>query len=372
MKSIILDPGIKDTLLEDARDFLESKAWYAERGIPFRRGYLLHGAPGSGKTSLIHSMAGELGLDIYVITLSRAGLDDTALNELINQLPQRCVALMEDIDAAFTHGLSRDVPPTDQNPAGQQTSIPGGPQAPPTTNKLSLSGLLNALDGVGAQEGRILFATTNKYSSLDPALCRPGRMDLHIEFRNASKYQAEKLFARFYKPDEDLKKESEDDGSSDKSSDSGYESSEGKANSEKAELIPQVKQETHRSRAPNLSNEELKELAAQFAGDLPEREFSMASLQGYLMLYKTRPVEAVKNFEGWVGKEKEEKLAREKEKEESSKAAKEAKEKEEKEKAAKEDPSQSLVKELKEKVAREVREAVQKEVREAMEKAQAP
>ena len=80
-------------------------------------------------------MAGELGLDIYVITLSRAGLDDTALNELINQLPQRCVALMEDIDAAFTHGLSRDVPPTDQNPAGQQTSIPGGPQAPPTTNK---------------------------------------------------------------------------------------------------------------------------------------------------------------------------------------------------------------------------------------------
>lgn len=106
LTSIVLDPGIKDLLHNDARDFLKSKSWYAARGIPFRRGYLLvcsplpaiisrypfmpnlqYGAPGSGKTSIIHSLAGELGLDVYVISLSRVGLDDTALNEIISELP---------------------------------------------------------------------------------------------------------------------------------------------------------------------------------------------------------------------------------------------------------------------------------------------
>jgi chaperone BCS1 len=86
-----------ELVVEDARDFLGSKSWYSERGIPFRRGYLLvsftpllrcsnfrlmdyfskYGAPGSGKTSLIHSIAGELGLNVYIISLSRSGLDDT-------------------------------------------------------------------------------------------------------------------------------------------------------------------------------------------------------------------------------------------------------------------------------------------------------
>lgn len=53
LRSIVLDPGLKDLLIEDAKDFMESKTWYADRGIPFRRGYLLYGAPGSGKTSMI-------------------------------------------------------------------------------------------------------------------------------------------------------------------------------------------------------------------------------------------------------------------------------------------------------------------------------
>lgn len=56
---------------------------------------------------MIHCMAGELGLDVYIVSLSRAGLDDSSLSELVNALPERCVALMEDIDAAFTHGVSR-------------------------------------------------------------------------------------------------------------------------------------------------------------------------------------------------------------------------------------------------------------------------
>lgn len=63
-------------LIADAKDFLASEAWYAERGIPYRRGYLLYGVPGSGKTSLIHAIAGELSLDIYVVSLSAKGYAD--------------------------------------------------------------------------------------------------------------------------------------------------------------------------------------------------------------------------------------------------------------------------------------------------------
>ncbi|KIM90394.1 hypothetical protein PILCRDRAFT_181783 [Piloderma croceum F 1598] len=227
LRSIVLDPGIKDLLIEDAKDFLASKTWYAERGIPFRRGYLLYGAPGSGKTSMIHSLAGELGLDVYVISLSRTGMDDSALSELTSELPERCIALMEDIDAAFQGLENRNLddpsaatlpvsppPPAAgdsqaQPPAQPASGANGGPRPPPVS-RITLSGLLNAIDGIGAHDGRILYATTNKYSALDPALSRPGRMDLHVEFKLASRYQARELFRCFYLPGQDIVDEDED------------------------------------------------------------------------------------------------------------------------------------------------------------------
>jgi chaperone BCS1 len=112
------------------------------------------------------------------------------LSELISTLPEKCIALMEDIDAAFHHGISRESTPPPSSPGSPEPQQVDGPQAgppAPTGSRVSLSGLLNALDGIGAQEGRILFATTNNHGSLDAALCRPGRMDLHIEFHLASK-----------------------------------------------------------------------------------------------------------------------------------------------------------------------------------------
>ncbi len=87
---------------------------------------------------MIHSIAGELGLDIYIISLSRVGLDDSSLDALINELPERCVALMEDIDAAFTRTLNRDDDdssdsgsngPSDAN----KTPKNGGPPPPPSS-----------------------------------------------------------------------------------------------------------------------------------------------------------------------------------------------------------------------------------------------
>jgi len=312
----VLDEGVKDALVDDAKDFLASKSWYAERGIPFRRGYLLvcrpqiqhrpiflflsqYGAPGSGKTSLIHSLAGELGLDVYIVSLSRSGLDDAALAELLNELPERCVALMEDIDAAFTHSVgNRDQSRTRQNEDDEDPNSP--PKRKPedtqqTQSRLSLSGLLNALDGVGAQEGRILFATTNHFDALDPALRRPGRMDWYIEFKLASQYQAGELFKRFYFPIDSDNKTTSEKKEEVQGEKVGEEAATGDQHSQ---TIVNAMRSSHR--IPKMTREELERLATDFAASIPDRRLSMAALQGYLMSYKTRPVQAVKEAAGWV------------------------------------------------------------------------
>ncbi|KAK1218792.1 hypothetical protein PQX77_018502 [Marasmius sp. AFHP31] len=347
LKSIVLDPGRKDTILEDTRDPLKSKKWYTERGTPFRRGYFLMR---SGKTSLIHNLAGELELDVYIISLSRIGLDDSGLNSLINELPERCVALMEDIDAAFTHGLTRELDEEekrlgdkeDEDEDEKKDKEKEEAKVTSPSSRVSLSGLLNALDGISAQEGRILFATTNKYSSLDPALCRPGRMDLHIEFKLASQYQAKKLFKRFYNPNDDAhedddeieektektKRPTKKSSSSDNEKpidDSGYNTSD---SNESSPLLPAssdpspsitVTGSTHQSRrtaGPRLSKSQLEKLATEFAEAIPEREISMASLQGYLMVYKIRPENAVKDVPAWVEGEVKERRDKERKKQE--------------------------------------------------------
>jgi chaperone BCS1 len=334
MRSIILDPGVKDLLLEDARDFLDSKDWYNSRGIAHRRGYLLHGKPGSGKTSLIQAIAGELGLNVYIISLSRAGLDDTTLASAIGELPSRCIALMEDLDAAFHRGITRE----QEDSADDGDDAAGGPKAGPKgppASRITLSGLLNALDGVGAQEGRILFATTNRYNVLDSALIRPGRLDLHIEFKHASTFQIEELFRTFYQPD--IRKEKEKDAAkpasdteevsavavdedvplidldaekpvvaplTPASTRSGSPASEGTPGDSSAHAKAGITVGiSHSTRAPAFTEAQYDQLAEQFGAQIPSDTFSMAALQGYLMSWKIDPRGAVKNVRVWVDKE---------------------------------------------------------------------
>jgi chaperone BCS1 len=253
------------------------------------------------------------------------GLDDSSLNALISSLPEQCIAIMEDVDAAFTHGLTRDTtgteledprhrgregrgrPSSEEDPDDRQGQDRGRNPSESKDARITLSGLLNALDGVSAQEGRILFATTNRYQSLDPALIRPGRMDIHVEFRLASQYQAKELYKRFYFPDAPDEATTDDETSGD----SGYgtpttDDSDGPASpvsSKTASLpdeAPTYNGTTHSERAPKLSKKKIERLAEQFATRIPERKLSMASLQGYLMSYKTRPFQAVDDVDRWV------------------------------------------------------------------------
>ncbi|KAI0033521.1 P-loop containing nucleoside triphosphate hydrolase protein [Vararia minispora EC-137] len=374
LSSIVLNPGVKEMLISDTKDFLKSEKWYADRGIPFRRGYLLYGVPGSGKSSLIHAIAGELMLDIYVVSLSSSWINDSTLTTLMGRVPSRCIVLLEDLDAAFTRSTNRQEKSKKEKEKEKKKDNDSDDETTTTAtthrsrrhrslkadnlsdvNTLTLSGLLNALDGVAASEGRLLFATTNHLERLDPALCRPGRMDVWIEFKNASKWQAKALFRNFF-PSADADAAADDaealeippppsptsstfstlfsDAFSGLSSASGSQSPSLSSTSisrqgsvrgpstpvktEGEQYLPPTMEEhlaaCAQARKP-LSAARLEQLATDFAEAIPDEEFSVAALQGYLLKNKSRPETAASEAAAWVISERQlrEKLRKERE-----------------------------------------------------------
>ncbi|TRY63981.1 hypothetical protein TCAL_00319 [Tigriopus californicus] len=182
IESVVLDANVSRDLVQDVREFLDSSDWYRQRGIPYRRGYLLHGPPGCGKSSFISALAGELEFSIAVLNLSDRSMSDDRLNYRLADAPTNSIILLEDIDAAF---VNRETNP--QLEAAYQG-----------LNRVTFSGLLNAIDGVTSSEGRVIFMTTNYLDRLDPALIRPGRVDLKQYIGHCSESQLLEMFDRFY------------------------------------------------------------------------------------------------------------------------------------------------------------------------------
>ncbi|NWS03248.1 BCS1 protein, partial [Motacilla alba] len=188
LSSVVLEEGVSERLVQDVKEFISNSKWYTERGkalvwwIPYRRGYLLYGPPGCGKSSFITALAGELEYSICLLSLSDHSLSDDRLNHLLSVAPQQSIILLEDVDAAF---VSRDL--AAENPAVYQGM-----------GRLTFSGLLNALDGVASTEARIVFMTTNYVDRLDPALVRPGRVDVKQYVGHCSRWQLACMFQRFY------------------------------------------------------------------------------------------------------------------------------------------------------------------------------
>ncbi|KAK4152082.1 putative mitochondrial chaperone BCS1-A [Chaetomidium leptoderma] len=253
--TVVMNEEVKAELIRDIEGFLHhgAPAWHLSRGIPYRKGYLLYGPPGTGKSSLCLSLAGRFDLDVYILNIS--AIDSRSLSTLLVELPSRCVLLLEDVDAV---GISQsrqgetDISKAKADAARNQ---------PRSQGKLSLSELLNALDGVSSHEGRLLMMTTNHLDHLDRALIRAGRVDKKIELPNADKDVMFRLFCMIFKQSEG---------------------------------------DTLDPKRPAQDDETVERYARESATKTPEWEFSPAEIQSFLVEHRGSARVAVEKVQEWI------------------------------------------------------------------------
>lgn len=163
LDALALSPLVEEAVLE-ARRWKMSEQWYKEHNLQWRRGWLLYGRPGAGKTALARALAEELDLPVYIYDLASLANDEfqSAWRQMLSSVP--CIALVEDIDSVFD---------------GRKTVI----------GDLTFDCFLNCLDGIERADGLFTIITTNNPDKLDPALgiaddigrsTRPGRVDRAI------------------------------------------------------------------------------------------------------------------------------------------------------------------------------------------------
>jgi chaperone BCS1 len=247
LDTIDLDPEMLKDIRMDAEDFFHegTPKFCRDTGVPCRRGYLFHGPPGTGKTSL--SVAIPSHVNVPLVTISLSGMDDNRLEQAFSSIPYRCVVLVEDIDCVGADLGRRSKPKASKsndnsdrshddidtevantfeqtmnqflyrqeqsnqailqavnNVIQQQGNVRIEPvKAPkePAPKKINLGALLNVIDGATAAEGRLLIMTTNHVENLDPALLRKGRVDRDFKIGYATKVTAELTFNRIFGQD---------------------------------------------------------------------------------------------------------------------------------------------------------------------------
>ncbi|CAA0839278.1 P-loop containing nucleoside triphosphate hydrolases superfamily protein [Striga hermonthica] len=205
--TLAMDPVKKHDIINDLCKFADSKDYYAKIGKAWKRGYLLFGPPGTGKSSMIAAMANLLEYDVYDLELTSVK-DNTELRKLLIDTSGKSIIVIEDIDCSInlTGQRKKEDDSDDEDEDNEKDEIEklkgkvekleeGGKKS----SEVTLSGLLNFIDGLWSACGgeRIIVFTTNYVEKLDPALIRRGRMDKHIELSYCG-FEAFKVLAKNY------------------------------------------------------------------------------------------------------------------------------------------------------------------------------
>ena len=263
LDTIDMDEATKLDVIRDAEYYYseESRSYFADCGIPYRRGYLFYGPPGTGKSSFSAALAGHLGCDIYQINLASGTISDGGLQRLFLGLPQKCIVIIEDIDSA---GISREQAPPEDTAQFIHAPKPDDLAEPwkrinkkVPVNSVTLSGLLNAIDGNASQEGRLLIMTSNNPDALDEALTRPGRIDKKVYFGNMGTHAGVGIFKRLV----------------------------GRA---------------ARVQNPTITTQQIEQWATEFAGKVPANTFSPAQIQNFLQSCRGDARKALHEIDAWV------------------------------------------------------------------------
>jgi hypothetical protein len=184
IETLFLKEGQLDKIINPILSFIDKKNSkeiykdYVKHGIPYKMNILLHGSPGVGKTSLIHTIASICDASICNVNINNELKEEDMVRALANvsSYDKSSIVVIEDIDCIFTERKKGDT----------------------HNNNLTMSGLLNCLDGFNNPEGLIVIITTNFPDKLDNALVRSGRIDLNIELTHLDKYQALNMFKSFF------------------------------------------------------------------------------------------------------------------------------------------------------------------------------
>ncbi|GKV41483.1 hypothetical protein SLEP1_g49010 [Rubroshorea leprosula] len=182
--TIAMDPEMKQSIIDDLDRFLSRRDFYKRIGKAWKRGYLLYGPPGTGKSSLVVAMAKHLKYDVYDLELSSIHSNAELRNVLLS-MPTKSILVIEDVDCyEEVHARSKKVKKIkNASKTLENMKIPLHLMEMGKRPACTLSGILNAIDGLwsGCGEERIFVFTTNYKDKIDPALLRPGRMDMQIE-----------------------------------------------------------------------------------------------------------------------------------------------------------------------------------------------